>query len=350
MKHRLKMGLRELWARLLYHTGLGLLVDRLMPRRMTILTSHCVEDPRNAFLPADMKIREARVRELLERFGRRYDWVPVGEGWERLQEGRGRSMVAWTMDDGYLDNRERLLPILQEHGATATVYLESRPLDGRSLNWTHKFFWLLGRLSHAELVERFAARSTDERAVSRLREALAAGGDLSYGLKKVLKYEADQEALEEVMTAVFVEEGGDEAELCSGLYLSWEDARALRDGGVELGGHTIHHWVLSGLGPEGQRREIGDGRARLEERLGPVVSFAYPFGRNWDYDDASREAVLAAGFTTATTTHAGTNTRETDPTRLARWMIEDSTPLHLLACEICGGFELLRRFGLDLSE
>ena len=350
MKHKLKMLAREAWARLLYHTGLHVLLGKLLPRRLTILTSHCVTHPSNAFLPPDMKIEGAHLEGLLRRFGRHYDWVTVGEGWRRLQAGEGRSMLALSMDDGYHDNLEALLPILERTGAPATVYLESRPLDGESVNWTHKFFWLLGRMDHAELVRRYVERSADPVARTRLPLVLSQGGKLDYTLKKVLKYEVDQADCEATLTALLEEQGGDEAALCRELYLSWDDAARLRDAGVELGGHTIHHYVLSGLDAAGQREEVAGGKARLEERLGPLESFAYPFGRRWDWNDDSREAVRAAGFATATTTHAGTNTRRSDPTRLGRWMIEESTPLHLLACEACGGFELLRRLGLDLSE
>ena len=350
MKHKLKMFAREAWARLLYHTGLHVLLGKLLPRRMTILTSHCVTHPTNAFLPPDMKIDGGHLEGLLARFGKHYDWVTVGEGWRRLQAGEGRSMLALTMDDGYHDNLEALLPILERSGATATVYLESRPLDGESLNWTHMFFWVLNRVDHAELVRRYVEHSGDETARQRLQAVLAEGGNLTYTLKKVLKYEADQADCERTLRAIFEGEGGDVGELCRELYLSWDDAARLRDAGVELGGHTVHHYVLSGLDADGQREEVATGKARLEETLGPLESFAYPFGRRWDWNDDSRAAVREAGFATAATTHAGTNTKASEPTRLSRWMIEESTPLHLLACEACGGFELLRRFGVDLSE
>ncbi len=352
MKHKLKMILRESWARLLFHTGLHRLMDRMMPQRMTILTSHCVEHVTNDFLPADMKISEARLVDLLSKFSLAYDWVTVGRGWKRLQEGGGdgRSMVALSIDDGYLDNLEQLLPILVRHGATATIYLESRPMDGREVNWTHKFFWLLARISPAELVERYLVVSEDEKAKSRLSAVLSEGGRLEYTLKKVLKYEADQADVEASLTKVFVEEGGDEAALCSDLYLSWDHAKQLEQDGIELGGHTVHHWVLSGLDAEGQKREVAEGKQQLAQHLEPQESFAYPFGRHWDWNKDTVEAVRAAGFTTAATTHAGTNTIKTDPYRLKRWMIDDHTPMHLMVCELCGGFDFLRKFGLDLSE
>ncbi len=350
MKHKLKMILRQVWARFLYHTGLHILLGKLMPQRLTILTSHCVTHKTNAFLPQDMKIEGRRLEALLDSFGKHYDWVSVGDGWSRLQSAQGRSMVALSMDDGYHDNLEALLPLLQKRGLSATVYLESRPLDGQSLNWTHKFFWLLARMDHKQLVERYLAHSQDPLAKQRLAEVLAAGGDLNYTLKKVLKYEADQADVEASLTAAFVEAGGDEPALCRELYLSWDDAKALHAGGVELGGHTVHHWVLSGLDAAGQQQEVSGGQQRLATQLEASRSFAYPFGRHWDWNQDSSDAVRSAGFATAATTHAGTNTRSTDPMRLSRWMIDDNTPMHLMATELCGGFELLRKFGLDLSE
>ena len=351
MKHRLKMFLREAWARLLFHTGLCVWVSKWMPRRLTILTGHCVEHPGNAFLPAEMKISRERLGAILDWMGRRFELVNVDEGWKRLREGAGRSMVALTMDDGYRDNLELLLPMLRERGISATIYLESRPLSERRINWIHKFFWILRELSFAELVERYVARTSDETARRRLPEVLAAGGDLLYTVKRVLKYEADQRDCEATLSRIFEEVGGDERALCEELYLSVEDARALRDGGVDLGGHTVHHWVLSGLDAKEQEREMAEGRAALEELLQVAVpSFAYPFGRRWDWNADSVEAARRVGFSTATTTHAGTNTPGSCPHRLARWMIDEATPLHLLAAEACGGFELLRRLGLDLSE
>ena len=66
MKHRLKMFLRELVARLVFHTPLWRVCDLLAPRRLLVLAGHCVDAPSNAFLPPEMKIRA----ETLGRIGR----------------------------------------------------------------------------------------------------------------------------------------------------------------------------------------------------------------------------------------------------------------------------------------
>ena len=80
MKHRLKLILRASWARLLFHTGLHALVDRLMPRRLTILAGHCVTAPSNARLPRDMKIEGAKLGRILSWFSRRYEVTTAGLG------------------------------------------------------------------------------------------------------------------------------------------------------------------------------------------------------------------------------------------------------------------------------
>ena len=353
MKHRLKLLVRRLYARVLVATGLAGLVDRLMPRRLTILAGHCVDDESNRGLPADMRISAEKLAGILSALGRRHEFVTISEGWRRLSNApRGRSMVALSMDDGYLDNRTRLLELCRRSGAPATVFLESRPLEARRVNWSHKYFWLVDRLGAARVAQRFADGAGDAKTRARVLEELATGDpDLAYRVKRVLKYEAERTDRDGTLDDMFRAAGGDEAALCERLYMSWNDARELGQAGNELGGHTVTHEVLSTLDADQQAIEVADGLRALERGLEPpIAGFAYPFGRRWDFDASSVDAVRSAGFVWAVTTHAGTNLRGADPFRLARWTLDEDTPLELLVAEACGGFELLRRVGIDLSE
>lgn len=351
MKHRIKLLLRDLYARLLYFTGLDRLVDRWMPPRLTILAGHCVAEPAvNGDLPSDMKISPERLATILSRLGARYELCTVGQGVQRLDAGPSRSMVALSMDDGYLDNRTTLLPLLERLGCKVTVYLESRPLTERRVNWSHKFFWLAAAIGTEPLLRAYLGHASDPGTAERLREVLAGNGDRLYLAKRVLKYDAPAGDRDRTLSRVFEEHGGDERALCDRLYMDWDDVRALERAGMELGGHTVTHPILSRLNAEEARAEIEGGRTALVQELGAaaVRSFAYPFGRRWDYDDVAARAVQESGFTSAVTTHAGTNFAGGDRMRLARWMFDEDTPVHHLAAEACGGFELLRRIGIDL--
>ncbi len=356
LKHRIKVLLRESFARTLFHTGLCGFVDRVMPVRLTILAGHCVA-PGTAlvegFLPADMQISEAKLERILRWFSKRYAMCTVGAGWAALRSRTARrSLVALSMDDGYLDNRRVMLPLLQRVGAPATVYLESRPLDERKLNWSHKYFWLCARMDFPELARRYRESTKDPRIAAAIDGAMQKQGhDPRYHVKRALKYDAEPTDRERVIDALFIAAGGDERALCDELYMTWDEAKELAAAGVELGGHTINHVILSRCDRDEARREIVEGARSIQSALGkPTPSFAYPWGRRWDFTAESAALVVDAGFESAVTMHAGVNLPHSKATDLKRLAIADDAKLYLLATEACGGFELLRRLGIDLSE
>jgi peptidoglycan/xylan/chitin deacetylase (PgdA/CDA1 family) len=312
------------------------------------LAGHCVTAPSNASLSKDMKIGSEKLELILSWLAVHYEMTTVGAGFARLSQPGSKSLAALSMDDGYRDNQSHLLPLLAKVGVPATVYLESRPLDERRVNWSHKYFFILDRTGPEEFIARFMARCGDAR-TNELLSKLAKKP--SYDIKRILKYEAPTSERSRVIDALFAELGADERKLCDELYLTWEDARALSQAGIELGGHTVNHEILSRLDRAGAEREVAGSRLALERKLAlDSASFAYPFGRRWDYGRETQEAVRAAGFANAATTHAGTNGASTNPYELKRIMIDEDADLVLIAAEACGGFDLLRKLGIDLSE
>ncbi len=361
MKHRLKLWLREAYARLLHHTGLHAVVDRMMPPRLTILCGHCVApSDGNAFLPKDMKIDAGKLERIVRSLQRRYRVCSVREGLDRLRSGERRSSVALSMDDGYRDNHSVMLPLLANLGASATVYLVTELLDGRRVDWTHKHAWILSRIGAEEFVRRYGDATADAANFARIEAAIAAASngqpasdrDIAYHFKRNLKYEAEVEDRDATLDRVFRDLGGDEPALARALLMDWDAVRELQAAGCELGCHTLEHPVLSRLDRDEARRQIVAARTRIEDELGAgtVTTFAYPFGRRWDYTKETRELIREAGFDAAVNTHSGIVSPSSEPTELARIMIDEDAKLHLITAEACGGFELLRRFGVNLSE
>jgi peptidoglycan/xylan/chitin deacetylase (PgdA/CDA1 family) len=352
-KHKLKLFLREAYARTLFHTGLHRLVDRAMPRRLTILMGHCVDAPEhNAHFPRDMKLGAAKLEAWLRLFARDYEVVTVADGWQKIQQPAAlpRSLVALSMDDGYADNRTHLLPLLQKLGVSATIYLEERPLESRRINWTHKLFWTLDRTGTTEYIRRYGEISSDRATCEKLSLA-AHDGRALYQLKRVLKYEAEPGDRERSVDQLFRERSGDEAALAQQMYMSWEQARELEAAGVELGVHTLSHAILSRLDKDAQRAEIQGCQERMAERLNaPARTLAYPWGRRWDYNADSCALAEERRFECAVSSHAGTNDARSKRWELRRIAIDEDAQLHLLVTEACGGFDLLRKFGIDWSE
>ena len=156
LKHKLKLGLRGAMARLFAYTPLGSLANRLAPPRLLILFGHCIDDDHyGGLLAPEMCLSKGRFGEVLEALGRRgVVFDTIAGAWDQLQGSpTSRSLVAISMDDGYRDNAETLAPLLAARGIPATVFLETRALDERRVNWTHHLHWLFDAVGARETSE-----------------------------------------------------------------------------------------------------------------------------------------------------------------------------------------------------
>ncbi len=109
--------------------------------------------------------------------------------------------------------------------------------------------------------------------------------------------------------------------------------------GVSIGGHTRSHADLRGCDDAALDRELRGGREDLEDLLGaPVTAFAYPFGH---FNARVRDAVVAAGYTTAITTRRGWARPGADPFTIPRTFIED-VDLATFVAATRGGLNVLR--------
>lgn len=87
-------------------------------------------------------------------------------------------------------------------------------------------------------------------------------------------------------------------------WMSWDDLRELDRAGMEIGGHSHTHPILTKISDMAiLEREILDSKKELETELGHgIVSFAYPFGM---HDIRVEETVRKAGYLIARTTEPG---------------------------------------------
>lgn len=351
MKHKLKQLLRRSAAATLHPTGLRALF-RKSRVGVPVLMGHNVGHPAATdYLPGHMKLAEKRLERLL-RFltSAGYRTITLGAMAESLAAGEvPKDAVVLTFDDGYRDNHDILLPILKRHNATATVFVQTGPMKGR-LNWLHHSFWVLHKVGP----QRLGGLISDAIDKAHLRDDLsrlpADPVAAEYQLKRLLKYEVAAEDRDRILARIFAEQGGDDGELAASVYLDPDQCRALDAAGIELGAHTVNHLILSSLEPGRQRKEIEGSLRDLQSWLGhEVTSFAYPYGRTWDYDAHTLKILSELGFRCAITAMPGLNDPSTPPMELRRIACCDDSSLADVLCEVDGVYEWFGRRGLNLA-
>ncbi|MBI5865093.1 MAG: polysaccharide deacetylase family protein [Planctomycetes bacterium] len=212
----------------------------------------------------------------------------------------GRPRVMLTFDDGYVDNHRHALPVLQRLGLTATVFATSGLIGA-----DRSFWW--------DLLER-------------IHFAPAGGGRLQ-------DYLADHTRLRGMPPALRDAELTDRARAAqvdtlapdSDRPMRWEELRDWCAAGMEVGGHTRSHPLLSALTEDEIRREIIGCKLDIEAELGrPLRLFAYPYGSHDAFDERCERAADEAGFACAMANRAGQVRWARSRFALPRCIVRDS--------------------------
>jgi peptidoglycan/xylan/chitin deacetylase (PgdA/CDA1 family) len=97
--------------------------------------------------------------------------------------------------------------------------------------------------------------------------------------------------------------------------VTWEMLGEMREGGFEIGSHTLTHPHLPDLHGERLREELSESRRRVIERLGSCDTLAYPFGE-WTPEVAAAAGECGYRFAFSLPTTVGQ--RHGDPLAIPR--------------------------------
>ncbi len=333
------MPLRSL-TRAMARTGLPALLwqcQKVRPRqgRAFVLMYHRVSAERDYLGLCTPPAVFDRQMTLLRR---RMRVLPLRQLAERLRqpEPLAEDVAAITFDDGYRDNLDVALPILERHGLPATVFVATGFIDGTAcpagerLRAAVEAMW-----RRAAAPGEWGAAETDlDRGV---RAALARPGSLPAlrRLRQQLKEIADDES-ERALARL--EELAAQPTRQRAPMLSWNEVRTLSRRGIEIGSHTVSHAILSRLPTERAERELRASKARIEAAIdAPVLGFAYPNGGTGDFSADHVDMLRRGGYQYACTTEWGANQGGGDAFGLRRIGIgDDARPLLDLKLALAG--------------
>lgn len=299
---------------------LTLLSPAGMHGRLSILIYHRVLKQPDPLFPAEVDADTFDQQMcLLSRF---FTVIPLAEAICALNSGRLPARAACiTFDDGYADNADVALPILQKYRLPAAFFIATAFLDGGRM-WNDTVI---------EMVRRHPASSLDLRRIGlglHRTESWDQRAATVSSLLRQLKYHPPASRLDLVNAAHELTT----ASLPDDLMMSSQQVRALHAAGMEIGAHTVNHPILASLGDAAALREIAEGKECLEALIGArVKSFAYPNGKPLrDYHAGHVDIVRKLQFDAAVSTSWGTAQAGNDLFQLPRFTPWDKNETRFL--------------------
>jgi peptidoglycan/xylan/chitin deacetylase (PgdA/CDA1 family) len=274
---------------------------------VTVLTYHRVAAANPASL-LDDGVVDVSPEQLERQLAFVKEWFcPIGLddllAYVRARRPLPRNALLVTFDDGYLDNHDVALPILQRHGVRAVFFVATDFVERRSLFWWDRIAILLKSSARQRVVVDYPERldvSLDGASARR-----AAVRRLSRIVKDRRELDLDRflDGLARASGVTITPE--EERRLADRTVMTWDHLRNLCRAGMSVQSHTRTHRVLQTLGPASLASELRGSRAKLEEEIGaPVRAISYPVGHALrgapDVRRAVRDAGYELGFSNAT--------------------------------------------------
>lgn len=293
-----------------------------MGNRLLVLGWHNI-DPTPGFPdpPGVGRLGFARQLRMLSRFA---NVLPLQTALGLMEAGEplpSRAVVL-TFDDGYRDNLELGVPMLERHGLPATFFLVPGFLSGTVGAWWEDLSAAFDRGRAATLefggtVYPLTTPAERETAHAAVRASLKT---LDHAARV-----AEVARVSELLSPAPSSVGG-------GLFMDWSGAKSLLAAGHEIGSHTVSHAILERETEPGQRIELGESRAALESGLGITVdTLAFPNGSAADYSEVTTRVARDLGYRCAITTTAGLASGGDSPYEMRRVVVTPTTDLTSVA-------------------
>ena len=243
---------------------------------------------------------ETEFRAQMQILSREYHAVSLDKLVDILKAGEEipkRSVVV-TFDDGYTDNYEVAMPILNEVGIPATFYITVDCVERRKLPWPSRLRFAFRKTERAAWIDGHRKSWSLQDFDSRERAFLASCNDCCQ-----LSDQAQEDlvrCVEERLQAAAPDNAGS-------LMMNYDQIRGLVQHGHIVGSHTMTHPNMAYITEDEAKIELSESKQRLERQLNAAVThFSYPcpaMTPHWSEQTVAQ--TRAVGYDSAVTTNGG---------------------------------------------
>lgn len=287
------MGLgHAIYYRIISTPGVASLFSPAQRDCATIFMLHRFDDPNRGvagFDPAQLQ----RGLEYLRK--NRYEIVSLENIFDRLaRKGAAlRGAVAFTIDDGYVDQAEIAGRVFAEYDCPVTTFLTTGFLDGQLWFWWDKIEYIFSMTSQKSV----------KITLPELNLAYELG---SHGMRHKAQEDFTQrckviadDAKHRIIVCLAEAAGVELPKTPPQQYapMSWDQARMCEERGMTFGPHTVTHPILSRTDSHQSKTEIEESWARLSKEVRrPVKIFCYPNGRWEDFGQREIDVMHKLGL------------------------------------------------------
>lgn len=284
------------------------------------------------FHPVHQKIFEEQLKYLISN---NFEMISLNNLSEMILKGSiPKKAAVITFDDGYKDNYEFAFPILKKYGAPATIFLSTGPIDQKKLFWNDEVSYVL---SHADM-ESIDIRDIGTYQISSNEDKAGACFSVVEKLKK-MENSKKESAIENLINSTGVNIPD---KLGKQNILSWNEIKKMDKNGIDFGGHTVNHPILTNIPIDEAKWEIRESKNRIEEVLGyPVTTFSYP---NGDFNNDISSLVKNSGFNCSVSVNPGVVNNSVNELYQINRIDGALKDFHALKLNLCGLWGDLKRY------
>jgi peptidoglycan/xylan/chitin deacetylase (PgdA/CDA1 family) len=299
------LGKRDALATLTWRLGVLGIFEALARRDCLVaLCYHRIGDAeRSEYDPGVYSASAQQFDDQMRYLKSRFHVATLEEVLEMLQHPskmRGPQILL-TFDDGYLDNYQIALPILESHGLQATFFLPTSFVGTDYLPWWDRIAYMVRHAGEREIVMKYP----------RSFSVQVTQTSMNASIRTVLKAFRSGETTD---SDRFMRELEEECRVTAPmrartrLFMDWSEAADARRRGAAIGSHTHSHELLSRLTFEQQVEELEVSAKILRERLGITRDvLAYPVGTQTAFSPVTIQALQQARYDAAFSFYGGIN-------------------------------------------
>lgn len=281
---------------------------------LVYMLHHITEkNPRGIPTNEDLKVSPQFLEKIIIKYKKQeFDFISLDELSEIISSDSNlpKPFIAFTIDDGYLDNYTQALPIFERHQVPFAIFVATDFIDQKAILWWDIIEDLILKNDSITIGDKnYHCHTSQEK------------WDVFRIIREMILC-LDQKRIEEALRIMFAHYEIDWFEPIRRQAMTWEQVREISSHPLcTIGGHTVSHSVLNQLSEDEFQKEIGENLIKIEEVIGkPVHHFAYPYGSPNEIGEREHQLISKFNLKTAFTSYGGciTNNNKKSITHLPR--------------------------------